>query len=72
MAKYKSDQKLVYKSNDEVVNFGYVKGKTIGEVIEKDPGFIEWARRTCKPRFILRAALIKKYNLDPKTYVRLG
>jgi len=71
MAKYKSDQKLVYKTSDEIVNFGSHNGSTISEVMKKDPGWVVWARKTCKPRFILRVAIIKEFNLDPKTYEKL-
>lgn len=69
MAKYKSDQKLRYKEPDEIINFGYVKGKTIGEVADKDNGFVVWAKKNCKG-FWLSVKIIRQYGLDPDTYAK--
>lgn len=70
MAKYKSDQKLKYKESDEIINFGYVKGMTIGDVIKNEPGFIVWAKKTIKG-FKLYPKLIKEHNLNPDNYHHL-
>lgn len=32
-----------YTSADEVINFGKHRGRAIGDVIDSDPGWIDWA-----------------------------
>lgn len=51
MAKSKYPKpKYKYKSLDDVVDFGYVKGMTVREVIERDTdrGFMFWALSSVK------------------------
>lgn len=70
MAKYVSEQKIKYQKSDEIINFGYVKGMTISDVINKEAGFIEWAKRSVKG-FRLSKEIIKEHNIDPVTYKKL-
>lgn len=65
--KRKSDQKSKYQKSDDIVNFGYVKGMTISDVIENEHGFILWAKRNVKG-FKLSKKIIIEHNLNPNTY----
>jgi len=41
---YKKRKKESYsfKSEDQLLNFGMYEGKTIGEIMKKEPGYIDW------------------------------
>ena len=65
--KRKSDQKTKYQKSDDIVNFGYVKGMTIGDVIKNEHGFILWAKRNVKG-FKLGKKILEEYDLNPNTY----
>ncbi len=65
--KYKSDQKIKYESVNDVVNFGFNRGKTIEYINSNDSGWFAWAKSNIKG-FKLSKDIISELKLNPETY----
>ena len=60
MAKYKKIN-YSFKNEDDIITFGINKGKTIGEIMRTDPGYIDWCIKEFKG-FKLWKKLALKYE----------
>jgi len=38
----------IFKTEDQLINFGINEGKTIGEIIKNEPKYIEWCIKNFK------------------------
>lgn len=58
--------RIVYDDNDvEVINFGKYKGKSVEEVLEKDPGYYGWIMNSDFPLYtkkVLTSIKLRKFN----------
>lgn len=45
--KYKKES-YSFKSEEDILNFGYHKGKPIGEIMRSEPGYIDWCVKKFK------------------------
>jgi len=64
--KYKRES-YSFKNEQDIINFGYYKGKTIGEVMRNEPGYIDWCVKNFKgfklwKKLALRFEEIKNEN----------
>lgn len=60
-----------FKSEDQILNFGLFIGKPIGEIMQKNPEYIEWCIKEFKgfklwKKLAVRFEEIKKENVDAK------
>jgi len=58
--------RIIYNEDDvEIFNFGKYKGRSVEEVLEKDPGYFGWIMNADFPRYtknVLTAIKLRKFN----------
>jgi broad specificity phosphatase PhoE len=62
-------KKFVFKTEDEILNFGLHEGKSIGEIMRKEPSYIDWCVKNFKgfkmwKKLSVRFEEIKQEKLD--------